>query len=236
MMRRSGRSVLSAAAVLLVLLAGCASSTPRHTANPLDKWDPIEPFNRHVYRFNAGFDHWVLLPVIRVYDYVPEFARKGVRNVFSNFDEITTFINCVLQGAPKRSATTLARFLVNSTVGIGGLLDPASSLGLAAYDEDFGQTLGRWGLGPGPYLVIPIFGPSSLRDATGLAVDRVPLWPAQAFIVGDIGIVLSVITPIEVVSDRDWNDFRYGELGPFEYELVRYMYLEYRKELVEDAE
>ena len=203
--------------------------------NPLERWDPIAPFNRHVYRFNAGFDHWVLMPVVRGYRFiVPTPVRKAARNVFSNFDEVTVFTNCVLQLNFHKSINTLGRFIINSTVGIAGIWDPASRIGIHGYDEDFGQTLGHYGVGAGPYLVIPILGPSSLRAGTGLVADRLMLGGVETAILGDLTIVLSAVFPVEVIVERDGTAFRYGELGPFEYELVRYLYLEYRSALLRE--
>ncbi len=229
------------AVLIMALLSGLSpgissAEQPSPTqANPLERWDPIAPFNRHVYRFNAGFDRWVLMPIVKGYRFIfPTLVRKAATNFFSNFDEITVFANCVLQLNFHKSVSTLGRFVVNSTVGIGGLWDPASRIGVYGYDEDFGQTLGHYGVGAGPYLVIPLLGPSSLRDGTGLVADRLMLWGVETAILGDLTIVLSAVFPVEVVVERDGTSFTYGELGPFEYELVRYLYLEYRAALISD--
>ena len=222
------------AALALAFSLGCASAAPYNPDNPLDKWDPIEPFNRHVYKFNADFDRWVLLPVAHVYEYLPRFMRVGVRNFFDNFGQVSTTLNSALQGSPRKTGVSAARVVVNTTVGLLGFFDPATHFGLGEYDEDFGQTLGVWGVGAGPYLVLPVFGPSSFRDGTGLAADRLSVWGMQALLLGDLSTVLTVLTPIEVVSIRSWDDFRYGELGPFEYELIRYTHMEYRQALVDE--
>ena len=191
-----------------------------------DAYDPMERMNRRLYWFNARFDDYVFLPAVRGYEFIlPGIVRTGVRNFFSNLAEITTFLNSVLQLRPKRSAGTLGRFAVNTTVGIAGLWDPATRLGMRRYEEDFGQTLGWWGLGAGPYLVIPFLGPSSVRDGFGMAVDRVP------FVL--VGFPPLWSFPIEAVDTRANNPFRYGDLGgPFEYDLVRFLALERRKILV----
>lgn len=239
---RRGRVVITRG--LALLLAICVLATPCSSwakdpapvvTNPLEKWDPIGPVNRYVYRFNGGFDHWVMLPILRGYRFIfPKPVRKAALNFFSNFDEITVLANCLIQLEPRKSAGTLARFIVNSTVGIAGLWDPASRIGLTGYDEDFGLTLGHYGAGAGPYIVIPLLGPSSLRDGTGLVADRMMLWGVEAAILGDLTIVLSAVFPVEVIVERDGTAFMYGELGPFEYELVRYLYLEYRSALIND--
>ncbi|MEE3327658.1 MAG: VacJ family lipoprotein [Myxococcota bacterium] len=201
--------------------------------NPLERWDPLGPVNRRIYRFNAGFDRWVLLPVVEGYRFVvPTPARKAARNFFDNLDQVTVFANCVLQLDLPKGVTTLGRFIVNTTVGIGGLWDPASLIDVPSYTEDFGLTLGRYGVGEGPYLVLPLLGPSSLRAGTGLVADRLMLWGVEAGILGDLTIVLSAVFPVEVMVQRDAASFVYGELGPFEYELVRYLYLEYRDALL----
>ena len=218
--------------VLLVvassILTGCANTSPRNDPNPLVRWDPIEPVNRHIYRMNARFDRWVLLPVAHVYDYIPQIGRTGVANFFSNFNELTTLANSILQVSPQKTGWTTGRLVVNSTLGVAGLFDWATRWGMPDYDEDLGQTFGHWGAGPGPYVVLPLLGPSSLRDGLGFAGDRAAIWAAEAAILGDLSYVLTGLFPVEVVSTRSTLDFRYGELGPFEYDLMRYMYLEYR--------
>lgn len=219
---------------LAALMLGCAGTPAKKDPNPLVRWDPIEPFNRHVYRLNARMDKWVVLPVVHVYDYLPGFVRAGVHNFFTNFNEVTTLGNSILQLAPKKAAVTTGRIVVNSTVGIGGLFDWASRWGIPDYDEDLGQTLGHWRVPAGPYLVLPVLGPSSLRDGIGLAGDRGAIWGLQVLALGDLSSVLSGFFPVEIVSTRSSLDFRYGELGPFEYDLVRYMYLEYRASVVDE--
>ncbi|KEZ76417.1 VacJ family lipoprotein [Salinisphaera hydrothermalis] len=241
---RSGRQALVVVALSL-MLGACASTPPpktidsstpagtpasQTTANPLAISDPIEGFNRRVYRFNALTDEYVLLPVVHVYDrYTPGFMRTGVANFFSNIGEITTFTNSVLQLKPKSSAVTASRFVINSTVGIGGLFDPATHIGLKERDEDFGQTLGHYGVGTGPYLVLPFFGPSDLRDAGGLAADQGLLYvldPVQTH--GNLPASLAY-NLMYVINKRDQTNFRYYQTGsPFEYTLVRLVYINYR--------
>jgi phospholipid-binding lipoprotein MlaA len=156
------KSLLAVMAV--VMLAGCAAGP-----NPRD---PYESFNRGVYKFNEGVDKAVLKPVTSVYNTVfPDFFRTGVSNFFANVGDVWIGVNNLLQGKPTQAASDAGRVLVNSTVGILGLFDVASDLGLQKHNEDFGQTLGRWGAEPGAYLVLPIFGPSDMRDTLGLGVD-----------------------------------------------------------------
>jgi phospholipid-binding lipoprotein MlaA len=209
-----------------------ASPTARtdSAAGAPEIYDPWEPMNRHIYRFNANFDKYVFMPVVTGYRFVlPQFARTGLSNLFSNVGEVTVIVNSILQLAPIKTAKSVARLVVNSTFGIAGLFDVAQHWELPGENEDFGQTLGVYGVGPGPFFVVPILGPSSLRDATGLVVDRamisVPLmvWvPAAAPYTTGAGF-------LEAIQARDDLSFSYGELGPFEYNLIRGLYLEFRR-------
>lgn len=199
---------------------------------PIDRKDPIESINRRIYRFNATFDKWVFLPALRTYRMaVPAPLRRGFSNFLSNLDQVTSLANSILQLDARKTAGTLGRLIVNSTLGCAGLADPASHIGLIDYDEDFGQTLGRWGVGPGAYLVLPIAGPSSLRDGIGFGLDLA----LRTYLQGQI-VDASLLDPPylawatgQALQARDDEPFRYGEAGPFEYDLVRYFYLEHRR-------
>lgn len=152
--------------VAVALMAGCASGPH---ANPQD---PLEPFNRDVSAFNESVDSMVLKPVATVYrDVTPDLVRTGVSNFFSNLGDVWSFINASLQLRPREASENFLRFGVNTAFGLGGVLDIASEMGIERTRLDFGQTLGRWGVPPGPYLVLPIFGPSSFRDAAGFGVE-----------------------------------------------------------------
>src|SRR6188768_3405964 len=158
---------LFAALAFSALVTGCATS-----GNPKDPW---EGMNRATHGFNETLDKAVLKPVAKGYEAIlPGFAREGVNNFFDNLEDLNTGLQNILQGKPKEGLADLGRLLVNSTVGIFGLWDVASPMGLEKHYEDFGQTLGVWGMGPGPYLVIPLLGPSTLRDAPAKVVD--PSW------------------------------------------------------------
>jgi phospholipid-binding lipoprotein MlaA len=158
---------LTAAALAAFALAGCATGP---NANPAD---PLEPFNRGVSTFNDNLDKYALKPVAETYqDYIPSPVRTAVGNFFSNVSDIYSAANNLLQGKPTRAAEDTMRVAINSVLGIGGLIDIATPAGLPKYKEDFGQTLGVWGMPAGPYLVLPLFGPSSVRDASGMVVDR----------------------------------------------------------------
>ncbi len=149
----------------IVTLTGCASTG----SNPSDPW---EGWNRKVYSFNKAIDTAVAKPLTLGYKAVtPDVVETGVSNVFSNLGDVPNFLNNLLQGKPTDSVSDLARFIINSTLGIAGLWDPASSMGLQKHDEDFGQTLATWGVGDGPYVMLPLLGPSTLRDTFALPVD-----------------------------------------------------------------
>lgn len=155
---------------VVVTASGCATRPAGVAANPVD---PFEPFNRSVYNFNEKVDDAVVKPVAKVYVKVlPSLVRTGVSNFFGNLGEVWNFANSVLQLKAQRSAETFMRFNVNTFFGLGGLLDIASEAGIDRHSEDFGQTLGRWGMPPGPYVVLPILGPSTLRDTAAFPVDR----------------------------------------------------------------
>ena len=133
--------------------------------------DPLQPINRASFWFNDKLYFYLLKPVTRVYRVVPEKGRTSVANFFSNLASSVRFANCLLQFKLKDAGTELGRFALNTTVGVAGLFDPAKSLGMSKKEEDFGQTLGYYGVGQGFYLVIPVLGPSSLRDGPSFVVD-----------------------------------------------------------------
>jgi phospholipid-binding lipoprotein MlaA len=162
--RRSGLACARAACALAVL----ATATPA-LAQEADPW---EGFNRSIYDFNEWLDLSVLIPIAKGWDFVvPEPVQTSVQNVFETLNMVVVFGNDVLQLKPAAAGHDLARVLVNVTVGIGGIFDVASKISIDENDEDFGQTLGYWGVRPGPFLMLPFFGPSNPRDAVGLAVD-----------------------------------------------------------------
>ena len=155
------------AALALALLQGCASGP---NASPDD---PFEPFNRGIFRFNEGLDRAVIKPVATAYrDVTPEPVRNSVTNFFENISDLWSTVNNVLQGKPREAADSLARVTANTLLGVGGLFDVAGyKLKIPKHKEDFGQTLGAWGMDTGPYLVLPVLGSSSVRDTIGLVVD-----------------------------------------------------------------
>jgi phospholipid-binding lipoprotein MlaA len=200
-------------------------------------YDPWEPMNRHLYDFNAGLDTYVLLPAVTVYQAVlPGPVRKGVSNVIQNLNELPVLFNCILQGKGEKSAITTSRFLINSTFGVFGLMDVASGAErLKLQEEDVGQTLGYWGMGNGPYFVMPAFGPSNLRDTVGFGADFLLLYLEMKQVYRMIGVKETWSVAITEMVIRSLNrranvPFRYHETGsPFEYELVRFVYTKKRE-------
>jgi len=166
-------SRLAVAFLAALLLAGCAT-----TGGNADPW---EGMNRKTFAFNEKLDTAVLKPVATTYKkVVPEFAREGVNNFFDNLEDIGTSLNNVLQGKPGQGLSDAGRFVVNSTLGVFGLWDVATPMGLEKHYEDFGQTLGVWGVQSGPYLVLPLLGPSTARDAPAKIVD--PSWYYSTYV------------------------------------------------------
>jgi phospholipid-binding lipoprotein MlaA len=174
---RKSRSRAFSAVVLGLLLAcgGCATATPsdsRAVDDTDSEHDPAEPVNRAIFKANMAADHAVMRPVAQAYvDHVPEAVQKGVRNVVQNLKEPAVAINNALQGHVNHAWESVQRLAVNSTVGVAGVFDVASQWGLPPHKADFGQTLAVWGVGEGPFVELPLLGPSNTRDAVGTAVD-----------------------------------------------------------------
>lgn len=157
---------LGAGAALLALAVGCAT-----VAHP-DPRDPLESYNRSMTKFNQAVDDAVFKPVATAYrEVLPQPVRTGVGNFFDNLSDAWSFVNNLLQAKPEAALHSFWRVVINTTMGLGGVLDPATEMRLRRQREDFGQTLGRWGLPAGPYLVLPLLGPSSVRDTVGLPID-----------------------------------------------------------------
>jgi len=199
----------------------------------IDVYDPIEGFNRSMYKFNAKFDEYVFLPVVKGYEAVmPDFFEDRLSNFFSNIADLRNLLNSILQLKGETTLNTLSRILINSTFGLGGLFDHATPLGIRQQTEDFGQTLGHYGLNPGAYVVLPIFGPSSVRDTTGLLADAAAryfyLYTPVNF--DDHFERSSAATLVWAVDVRHQLSFRYYQTGsPFEYDLIRFLYRKIRK-------
>ncbi|MGV8844195.1 MAG: VacJ family lipoprotein [Pseudomonas sp.] len=208
----------------------------RSNLNALNVYDPLESWNRRVYHFNYRFDEWAFLPLVRGYRYVtPQLVRTGVSNFFSNLGEVPSLVNSLLQLKAQRSMRSTARLLFNTVLGVGGLWDPATRFGLPRQREDFGQTLGFYGVPAGPYLMLPLLGPSNLRDTGGLVADLSVESQVNFLDVPDYSRQHPQVTALQVLDQRAINDFRYGQLNsPFEYDKLRYFYTEARKLQISD--
>lgn len=193
-------------------------------------YDPLEPLNRRIYYFNYYADTYVLQPVTNTYRFVtPKIVRTGVKNFFANFQDVYTLLNSILQLKVEKSMLTLARVSVNSTVGLAGLIDVATMLDFPKTYEDFGLTLAHYGIGKGPYLVLPLLGPSNLRDTTGLVVGSVGMAKLDIYHPIDLDIYTPEITTLRGVNTRNEVNFKYYDSGsPFEYEYIRFFYSKYR--------
>lgn len=155
--------------VMVLVLGACATTQQNERVARID---PLEPMNRAVFTFNENLDEYIVKPAAEAYKFVlPDVVRRGVTNFFGNIGDIFVAANNLLQGKPQEATSDMGRFLVNSTIGILGFFDVATDLGLDKHTEDFGQTLAVWGVSDGPYVVLPLFGPSTVRDTAGLAVD-----------------------------------------------------------------
>lgn len=210
------------------LLAGCATGPD---ANPRD---PLEPFNRGVSSFNDAVDRAVLKPVAIAYqDVTPGFVRSGVNNFFGNLRDVWSAVNATLQLKPRAATENALRVGINTMFGFGGLFDLATEMGIERTSLDFGQTLGRWGVPSGPYLVLPVFGPSSFRDAGGLVVD------SRADLVGNLDDISdrNVLYSLRVVDTRAGllrasSLLEGAALDP--YSFMRDAYLQRRQSLIEN--
>jgi phospholipid-binding lipoprotein MlaA len=201
-------------------------------APPMYTYDPWERLNRFTYRFNARFDEAIFLPVADVYRRAPRPMRAGIHNFFGNLTEIDSIINYTLQWRLKYGLRSLERLAINSTIGIGGLFDVATKLRLPGTPTGFATTLAKWGMHPGPYLVIPLLGPSTLRDGVGYLADYGAGYGINVANLyrGNISWGLLVANGID---QRANVNFRYYSGGsPFEYETIRFLYV--RRRLIED--
>ncbi|GGC05874.1 hypothetical protein GCM10007205_13760 [Oxalicibacterium flavum] len=163
-MKNTSKALLLTGALLL---GGCASTGGNQTPG-----DPLEGFNRSMFEFNDTVDRVALKPVATAYrDHLPSFVQTAVSNFFGNIGDVWIMVNNFLQGKAENGMSDLMRVAVNTTMGFGGILDIASEAGLQKHNEDFGQTLGKWGVASGPYVVLPFFGPSTVRDTAGLPAD-----------------------------------------------------------------
>lgn len=216
-----------------ILTTGCATNQLNHAEHN----DPLESYNRVMYSINNTVDSAILKPVSQGYDFImPPLVSKGISNFFSNLDDINVVFNDLLQFKPIQALNDTSRFMINSTLGLVGIVDVASNYGFKKHNEDFGQTLGVWGLSSGPYIVLPLFGPSNFRDTIGFIGDRTYTNPVDY--VDDIAARNAFIITNTI-------DSRAGLLGAEkivdeaafdEYTFVKDAYLQKRRSLVFDGD
>jgi phospholipid-binding lipoprotein MlaA len=210
------------------LLAGCAAAPSRD--------DPFEPMNRASYAVHEVVDGHFVKPMVQAYvDYTPRPIRQAISNFFGNIDDLFSFVNDVLQGKPEKAGHDLGRVITNTAFGVGGLIDIASDAGVPKGNEDFGQTFGFWGIPQGPYIFIPVFGPTTVRDGTGwiirgytTPIGYIPDVPVRNVIwgMGAVDLRASVLGTENVVNQ--------AALDP--YTFIRRAYLQRREYLVHDGE
>ncbi|WP_320170760.1 VacJ family lipoprotein [Maridesulfovibrio sp.] len=253
-MNRISHAVIFAA--MLLLIAGCATISktdpdlalaPKGFIAPvsradnagkeadldfLEVHDPLGTMNRYIYSFNAEFDRTIYLPAVGIYTMVlPSPVRKGVSNAINNLNEVKSFTNGILQASGERTFTALSRFVINSSIGLLGIMDIAKDMGLPSKETGFADTLGVWGVPPGQYLVLPLLGPSNVRDTVGWTGDFALLWYEMNWVYDLAGIEEGrTAIGIGEATIRGLNlranvPFRYYQTGsPFEYDLIRFLY------------
>lgn len=229
-MQHHFRSLGKAAILSWALLAGACATTGG------DPRDPLEGFNRGVYSFNETMDQALFDPLSKVYQAItPDFVDRGITNIFSNLNDIAVVVNDLLQFKLQQALVDATRFIYNSTAGIGGFFDVSTPIGMPKHDEDFGQTLGYWGVGSGPYLMIPFFGPSTIRDATGHVVDRGLLNPV--FYIQDDALRAGLLSlnymdfKADLLSAKDLVE----EAALDKYEFIKNAYFEKRANQISDG-
>ena len=219
--------------LMTCLFVGCASIPEGQQASKKDPWEKV---NRNVFSFNEGLDKYLVTPITKVYEFIlPTFVRNRISNVFSNIGDIYTSVNQLLQGKPKVAVEDLTRFIINTTFGIGGIFDVASGAGLEKHQEDFGQTFGVWGAGDGPYMVLPLLGPSNVRDTVGWVFDLET--DILLSYISDIP-TRNTITAVRVVDQR--SKYRSAssllETAAFDkYSFVRDAYIQRRRDRIYDG-
>ncbi|HEY9030535.1 MAG TPA: VacJ family lipoprotein [Kangiella sp.] len=220
----------------LILVLGVLTLSACATTDSRNPKDPYEDFNRDVWEFNRAIDNAILKPTAKGYQAItPDPVEKGISNFFSNLGEIETIINDILQAKFGKAGRDTGRFLINSTLGLAGFLDPATEMGLKKEEEDFGQTLAAWGFDSGPYLMLPFLGPSTARDSIGFAVDKAALyspydemndsqteWSLRAL---DLIQTRASLLPLEEQLEQALDD----------YSMVRDAYLQRREFLIHDG-
>ncbi len=236
-MRLGPSRLLAPAMAIIILATGCASSAAKNPDDPFEGW------NRSMQGFNDSLDDYVMKPVARGYRWItPDIVDSGVTNFFSNLDDIRVVINNTLQGKLDEAGQDTARLLLNTTAGIGGLIDVASGLDFPKHKEDFDQTLGVWGVPAGPYLVLPLLGPSSPRGIFGLLGDTATnpisytgLYFSSATVSRAVSIGLGALNTTDLRADNLENEKIATEAALDRYAFFRGAYLSQRNYLVHDG-
>lgn len=212
----------------LALVVNGVLAPASHAQTP----DPWQRTNERIFRFNDYFDQLLVKPVARTYTlFVPRVARQGIGNFFSNIDDINVFVNDLLQLKLNDALSDSGRFLINSTIGVAGIFDFATGFGLQKNEEDFGQTLGRWGVDTGPYVMLPVFGASNLRDSVGLVMDTL-FNPIQYHEREDLKLTMFMVREIDTRSGLlALDDLISGD----RYLFIREAYIQRRDFLVNDG-
>lgn len=221
--------VKSVAVLAVMLMSGCASVAPSHPA------DPLESINRPIFRFNEKLDDWALKPAATGYvKVVPSPVRSGVKNFLGNIEDAWSFVNSALQAKPEGVGQNMGRVLVNTFLGVGGIFDLATPAGIERQDEDFGQTLAVWGVPRGPYLMLPLLGPSTVRDGVGQGVWMLASPMNQAS--NDVSysaLALKVLDSRVRLLDVDQI---VSDAATDRYSFIRSAYLQRREYLIHDGE
>jgi phospholipid-binding lipoprotein MlaA len=227
--------LLPAVLAAAVALGGCATVADAR-GGPGARLDPWENWNRKVFAFNEGLDRNLLKPVATGYGkVVPQFVRRGIDNFFNNFSDAWSAVNDVLQAKPQAAFDNVVRFTVNSTFGLLGVLDIATEMGVERDREDFGLTLGHWGFGPGAYVVLPLLGPSTVRDTIALWPDR----RASPSVVFNAGVYQYSVVGLQIINTRAnllGASEILDEIALDKYTFLRDAYLQRRRSLVFDGD